>query len=37
MNVMQVAYSMNFSNQSSVGKYFKHLTGMSPTDFQRSN
>lgn len=37
MNVQQVAYSMNFSNQSSFGKYFKHLTGMSPTDFQRSN
>lgn len=35
-NVQQIAYELNFSNQSSFGKYFKHLTGMSPTQFQRS-
>ncbi len=35
-NVQQVAYSLNFSNQSSFGKYFKHLTGMSPTEYQKS-
>lgn len=35
-NIQQVAYSLNFSNQSSFGKYFKHLTGMSPTEFQKS-
>ena len=34
-NVQQVAYELNFTNQSSFGKYFKHLTGMSPTKFQR--
>lgn len=34
-NIQQVAYDLNFSNQSSFGKYFKHLTGMSPTDFQK--
>lgn len=34
-NIQQVAYALNFSNQSSFGKYFKHLTGMSPTDFQK--
>ena len=33
-NVQQVAYELNFTNQSSFGKYFKHLTGMSPTQFQ---
>ena len=33
-NVQQIAYELNFSNQSSFGKYFKHLTGMSPTHFQ---
>ena len=33
-NIQQVAYALNFSNQSSFGKYFKHLTGMSPTQFQ---
>ena len=35
-NVQQIAYELNFSNQSSFGKYFKHLTGMSPTKFQNS-
>lgn len=35
-NVQQIAYELNFNNQSSFGKYFKHLTGMSPTQFQRS-
>ncbi|MCM1067828.1 MAG: helix-turn-helix domain-containing protein [Muribaculaceae bacterium] len=35
-NIQQVAYDLNFSNQSSFGKYFKHLTGMSPTEFQKS-
>ncbi|MDE6158111.1 MAG: helix-turn-helix domain-containing protein [Muribaculaceae bacterium] len=35
-NIQQVAYDLNFSNQSSFGKYFKHITGMSPTDFQKS-
>lgn len=34
-NVQQVAYELNFPNQSAFGKYFKHLTGMSPTEFQR--
>lgn len=36
-NVQQIAYELNFSNQSSFGKYFKNLTGMSPTAFQNSN
>lgn len=35
-NIQQVAYELNFSTQSSFGKYFKHLTGMSPSEFQRS-
>ena len=35
-NIQQVAYALNFSNQSSFGKYFKHLTGMSPTEYQKS-
>lgn len=35
-NVQQIAYLLNFSNQSSFGKYFKHLTGMSPTEYQKS-
>lgn len=35
-NVQQVAYALNFSSQSAFGKYFKHLTGISPTDYQKS-
>lgn len=35
-NIQQIAYELNFSNQSSFGKYFKHLTGMSPSEFQNS-
>jgi len=33
-NIQQIAYDLNFTNQSSFGKYFKHVTGMSPTKFQ---
>ena len=33
-NVQQIAYELNFSHQSSFGKYFKNLTGMSPTQVQ---
>lgn len=35
-NVQQVAYALNFATQSSFGKYFKHVTGMSPSDYQKS-
>lgn len=35
-NVQQVAYALNFNNQSSFGKFFKHMTGMSPTEYQKS-
>ena len=35
-NIQQVAYELNFTNQSSFGKYFKHLTGMSPSQCQKS-
>lgn len=35
-NVQQVAYALNFPNQSSFGKYFKNLTGMSPSAYQKS-
>jgi len=34
--IQQVAYKLNFPNQSAFGKYFKHITGQSPTAF-RSN
>lgn len=35
-NVQQVAYSLNFPTQSSFGKYFKHVTGISPSEFLKS-
>lgn len=35
-NIQQIAYDLNFPNQSSFGKYFKNCTGMSPSEFQRS-
>jgi AraC-like DNA-binding protein len=35
-NIQQVAYELNFSNQSAFGKLFKNLTGMSPTEYQKS-
>lgn len=34
LNIQQIAYQLNFSNQSSFGKYFKHLTGLSPSEFR---
>lgn len=35
-SVQQVAYELNFATQSSFGKFFKHLTGVSPRDYQKS-
>lgn len=35
-NIQQIAYDLNFHNQSAFGKYFKHITGMSPSDFRKS-
>lgn len=35
-NIQQIAYMLNFPNQSSFGKYFKHITGMSPTEYQKT-
>ncbi len=35
-NIQQVSYALNFSNQSSFGKYFKHLTGQSPSQYQKT-
>lgn len=34
-SIQQVAYELNFKSQSAFGKYFKRLTGLSPTEFQR--
>ncbi len=34
MSIQEVAYSLNFPNQSFFGKYFKHHTGYSPSQFR---
>lgn len=36
MSVQEVAYALNFNSQSTFGKYFKNVTGMSPTQFQKN-
>ncbi len=36
MSIQEVAYELNFSTQSFFGKYFKHLTGMSPSEYKLS-
>ncbi len=36
MNVQEIAYSLNFPNQSFFGKYFKQHTGMSPSQYKKS-
>jgi AraC family transcriptional regulator, transcriptional activator of pobA len=35
MSIQEVAYTLNFNTQSFFGKYFKHLTGMSPKDYRQ--
>lgn len=34
MNIQEISGSLNFANQSFFGKYFKHLTGVSPRDYR---
>lgn len=34
MSIQEVAYYMNFSNPSFFGKYFKHHTGLSPSEYK---
>ena len=34
LSVQEIAYNMNFTNQSFFGKYFKRLTGMSPRKYK---
>ncbi|MEZ3591193.1 MAG: helix-turn-helix domain-containing protein [Muribaculaceae bacterium] len=36
MTIQEIAVSLNFANQSFFGKYFKHLTGMSPREYRVS-
>lgn len=34
LNVQEISAMLNFANQSFFGKYFRHLTGMSPRDYR---
>ena len=34
MTVQEIAYSLNFSDISFFGKYFKRYTGMSPKQYR---
>lgn len=34
LSIQEIAYRLNFSTQSFFGKYFKHQTGMSPSDYK---
>lgn len=36
MSIQEVAYALNFANQSFFGKYFKHHTSMSPSAYKAS-
>ncbi|MBL4559837.1 MAG: helix-turn-helix transcriptional regulator [Labilibaculum sp.] len=36
MNIQQISYELNFTTQSSFGKYFKRLTGISPRDYKKT-
>lgn len=35
MTIQEIAYSLNFPNQSFFGKFFKHHTGMTPSEYKK--
>ena len=35
LTIQEIANKLNFANQSFFGKYFKHLSGYSPSDFRK--
>lgn len=35
LTIQEIANKLNFANQSFFGKYFKHLTGYSPSEFRK--
>lgn len=37
MSIQEIAYYLNFPNQSFFGSYFKHNTGMSPSQYKAQN
>ena len=37
LSIKEIALRMNFPNQSFLGKYFKNIEGLSPTDFRKGS
>lgn len=37
MSIQEIANTLNFSNQSFFGKYFKHNTGLTPSEYRKAN
>lgn len=37
MTIQEISAKLNFANQSFFGKYFKHLTGSTPTQYRKIN
>lgn len=37
LTIQEIAMKLNFANQSFFGKYFKHLSGMSPSQFRKKS
>ena len=37
MTVQEISSRLNFANQGFFGKYFKHITGFTPSDFRKQN
>lgn len=37
LTIQEISTRLNFANQSFFGKYFKHLTGVSPSEFRQQN
>lgn len=36
LSIKQIAQQMNFASQSALGKYFKNVTGISPTNYRKN-
>jgi AraC-like DNA-binding protein len=37
MNIQEIAYALNFPNQSFFGKYFKRVTGITPSEYRKKD
>ena len=37
LSIKEIAQDMNFPNQSFLGKYFKNVEGISPSDFRKGD